>query len=121
MEILIVDDNLLVIKQIRQFLENKGHKVIESSNAMEALSKVLLHQPDLVITDLLMPYITGNELFRTINQFSGKKTNILFITSLQEKFIRKLDDVLKDQKILKKPINLNELDKELNAINKVLS
>ena len=46
MNILVIDDNLLVLKKLSYYLNKKGHKVIESTNAMEALSLVLKHQPD---------------------------------------------------------------------------
>ncbi len=110
MKILVIDDNLLVIKKLSYYLNKKGHKVIESTNAMEALSLVLKHQPDLVISDLLMPYVTGNELYRTLNYLNKTETKMLFITSLKDKYIDDLDKEINKDLILKKPINYSHLD-----------
>jgi|MDSY01.2.fsa_nt_gb DNA-binding response OmpR family regulator len=113
MKILILDDNILVLKKLSFYLNKKGHKIIESTNAMEALSLVLKHQPDLVITDLLMPYLTGSELYRTLSYFNKTETKMLFITSLKDKYIKELDKELNEELILKKPINYDHLDMKI--------
>ena len=113
MNILVIDDNLLVLKKLSFYLNKKGHNVIESTNAMEALSLVLKHQPDLVITDLLMPYITGNELYKTLNYLNKTETKMLFITSLKDKYIKDLDEELNNELVLKKPINYKHLDTKI--------
>jgi DNA-binding response OmpR family regulator len=116
MDILIIDDNLLVLKKLSFYLNKKGHKVIESSNAMEALGLVLKHQPDLVISDLLMPYVTGYELYKTLIYLIKAETKMLFITSLKDKYINDLDENISSDLIIKKPINYNFLDQKINAI-----
>lgn len=113
MNIIVIDDNLLVLKKLSFYLNKKGHKVIESTNAMEALSLVLKHQPDLIITDLLMPYLTGNELYKTLNYLNKTKTKMLFITSLKDKYIEVLDDDINNDLVLKKPINYEHLDNKI--------
>lgn len=116
MKIIIVDDNILVLKQLSRYLEKQGHFVIENSNAMDALRDILKYQPDLVISDLLMPYISGNELYDTL-KFTGKsKTKMLFITSLQDKYLHEMGDIFTEDNILKKPLNFDLLNKKMNAI-----
>lgn len=116
MNILIIDDNLLVLKKLSFYLTKKGHKVIESTNAMEALSLILKHQPDLVITDLLMPYVTGSELYKTLNYLNKTETKMLFITSLKDKYIKYLDKEIDNELVLRKPINYDHLDSKIREI-----
>ena len=113
MNILVIDDNLLVLKKLSYYLNKKGHKVIESTNAMEALSLVLKHQPDLVISDLLMPYVTGNELYKTLNYLNKTDTKMLFITSLKDKYIHDLDEEISNELVLRKPLNYEHLDTKI--------
>ena len=116
MNILIIDDNLLVLKKLSFYLNQKGHKVIESTNAMEALSLILKHQPDLVITDLLMPYVTGSELYKTLNYLNKTQTKMLFITSLKDKYIKYLDNEIDNDLVLRKPINYDHLDSKIQEV-----
>lgn len=116
MKILVIDDNILVVKKLSFYLQKKGHDVIESTSAMDALSMVLKYQPDLVITDLLMPYITGNELYRTLNHMNKTETKMLFITSLKEKYIEVLDKELNAELVIRKPINYTTLDSKIEAL-----
>lgn len=116
MKIIIVDDNVLVLKQLSKHLQQRGHQVIEFSNAMDALSNILKHQPDLIITDLLMPYISGNELYNALNQVTNYKPRILFITSLQEKHLQGMKEVDINKNILMKPLNFTQLDEKILKI-----
>src|SRR3546814_6523630 len=60
-EILLVDDDKMVCETIKQRLEHEGHGVRTASNGNEALEMVAQRQPDLVITDIIMPEREGIE------------------------------------------------------------
>jgi CheY-like chemotaxis protein len=61
--ILIVEDEEAVRYLVRQILHSKGYKVLEASNGVDAL--LLLEQlsepPQLIITDVIMPFMSGRE------------------------------------------------------------
>jgi CheY-like chemotaxis protein len=59
--ILVVDDSDIIRKYMRTILEFSGGIEVcaEATNGKEAISKVLEHQPDLVILDLMMPVMDG--------------------------------------------------------------
>lgn len=116
MKIIVIDDNILVVKKLSFYLQKKGHQVIEATSAMDALPIILKHQPDLVITDLLMPYVTGNELYKTLNYMNKTQTKMLFITSLKEKYIEHLDKDLNEELVLRKPIDYPTLDSKIEAL-----
>lgn len=59
--ILIVEDNADLRQYIRQRISN-GYRVLEAANGKEGLDMALLHIPDLVLTDIMMPEMDGTEL-----------------------------------------------------------
>ncbi len=60
--ILIVDDDLEIIKVLKKRLEANQYEVISAVNGEEALLKTKNEKPDLVITDLMLPVISGYEV-----------------------------------------------------------
>lgn len=61
-KILIIDDSQTMNQLIARFLENSGYRVIAIPDPRQALEGVRSFQPDLVLLDLNMPYISGWEL-----------------------------------------------------------
>ena len=60
--VLIIDDQDFVRFTLKQMLERSGHDVIEASNGDEAIRLFESTDPDLVITDILMPDKGGIEI-----------------------------------------------------------
>ncbi len=65
--ILVVEDSLSELKLISHFLRAKGYNVIKATSAKEALEIVLEEKPDAIITDVIMPGMSGFELCRFLN------------------------------------------------------
>jgi DNA-binding response OmpR family regulator len=66
--ILIVDDEVEVGEVIRRVLERAGFGVLVVSNAAAGLETVSKEQPDVVITDVIMPKVHGVELIRVLRE-----------------------------------------------------
>ncbi len=64
--IVVVDDDPSVLEAFQQLLSDSGHRVETLTTGGEALSSCETRLPDLVITDLCMPGISGLELVRTV-------------------------------------------------------
>lgn len=60
--ILVVDDEAHIRHVVSLKLNNAGYEVITAEDGEEGLDLAVKHQPDLVITDYQMPYMTGLEL-----------------------------------------------------------
>jgi CheY-like chemotaxis protein len=58
----VVDDSMLIRYTVTRFLEKQGFTVESAGNGIEALEILNRTLPDLIITDLQMPKMTGNEL-----------------------------------------------------------
>ena len=62
--VLIADDNVENRYMLETLLNNSGFETISATNGQEALSMALLHRPELIITDILMPLMDGYALCR---------------------------------------------------------
>jgi len=67
-KILVVDDEKYVVELISDILESGGYRVIPAYNAKEALEKVYIESPDLILLDILMPRVDGYEVCREIRK-----------------------------------------------------
>ena len=64
--ILLVDDDIDLRGIIHRFLERSGFSVVAAGNGREALELVENHRVGLLLTDLMMPELSGFELIRTL-------------------------------------------------------
>jgi DNA-binding response OmpR family regulator len=67
-KILVVDDEKTVCDSIKKILSRKGYSVDNTLNADEAVDKIKNNSYDLVITDLMMPKISGMELLQIVKE-----------------------------------------------------
>ncbi|WP_414476294.1 response regulator [Microvirga sp. M2] len=70
-KILVVDDEFLVAEMIACLLEDEGYEVAQASHGRQALAMIQEERPALVITDFMMPLMTGLELARALKATSG--------------------------------------------------
>ena len=68
--ILVVDDEVNIIRFLRANLEARGYEVLVAVNGVEALQTVEMELPDLVILDIKMPEMNGFEVCHRIREWS---------------------------------------------------
>ncbi|AFY34045.1 response regulator transcription factor [Calothrix sp. PCC 7507] len=66
--ILIVEDSPSELELMSHYLQESGYHVIQATGAKEALEKALLEQPDAIVTDVVMPGVSGFELCRYLKR-----------------------------------------------------
>lgn len=66
--ILVVDDEQPVVDLLTDLLEDDGHTVIPAYNGRTALEIVAHQPPDLVISDVMMPFVDGIQLCRRLRE-----------------------------------------------------
>jgi two-component system, chemotaxis family, response regulator PixH len=66
--ILVVDDMKSELQLIKTYLEQAGYSVITAEDGAEGLEKAKKDRPDMIITDLVMPNLTGLELCRLLKK-----------------------------------------------------
>lgn len=83
LKFLVVDDSKTMRSVVKRCLEQAGYgknTIIEAGDANEALRMIQAQKPDVVLTDLYMPGLTGMDLLAELKE-RGIKVNVGFITS----------------------------------------
>jgi CheY-like chemotaxis protein len=65
---LVVDDSMLIRYTVCRFLEERGFAVEAATNGVEALQILERVRPDLIVTDMQMPKMSGSELITALKQ-----------------------------------------------------
>lgn len=106
--ILLVDDE----EDIRFFLrdELKEYLILEASNGKDALEIILKEEPDLVISDVMMPYMDGNTLCKKIRQnININHIPVILLTAKSNMQDRLLGLEIGADAYLTKPFNIDEM------------
>lgn len=88
MRILVAEDDRATRTRILAFLKEWGHEGIPAENGMEAWGLFQIEQPELLITDWIMPVMDGPELLRKIRKSEGETHRYVYailLTSRSEK------------------------------------
>ncbi len=108
MKILVAEDEPMLLKTIELKLKKEGYDVIATIDGREAISKIESEQPDLVISDIMMPYASGLELTAMLKKREKQIPIIILSAMEQEKVVMEAFELGADDYITK-PFSLNEL------------
>ncbi|MCX8132158.1 MAG: response regulator transcription factor [Clostridia bacterium] len=86
--ILVVDDETKIVEVVKSYLENDGYSVFEAYNGIQALEVFEKVNPSLVVLDLMLPDMTGEEVCKTLRKKS--RVPIIMLTAKIEE-----EDILK--------------------------
>lgn len=121
--ILIVDDEHLIRQGIKHFLswEQEGFQIVgEASNGVEALQLIEETNPHIILTDIMMPIMDGEELTRIVKE-KYKHIKVIILSSFGDfEYVRSTFQSGVEDYILKPKLDANLLLNVLNkAINKI--
>lgn len=109
MKILVADDDLLMLKTLEFRLKKDGHTVYTTRDGREALAQIEQVSPDLIITDLMMPFTSGMEIVGYVRKMPGKRIPIIILSGMgQEDVVLEAFQLGADDYITK-PFSPNEL------------
>lgn len=118
--ILVIEDDLIMIKSIKNILTKDGHVIITANDGKEAFNKTDTEQFDIAIIDIVMPYVNGLEVITRIRNDSSKNHIGILVCSaigteknIIESFKLGTDD------FLKKPFLADELRMRIKKIEKL--
>ena len=112
--ILIADDQRHVVRVMSQALERQGYQVEGVPNGEVALQRVREQHPDVLITDIEMPRMTGEELCKQIQKEMPDREFLIFvITSRTELEHREWSSNIDNVMFLEKPVSIRKLISEL--------
>lgn len=113
MKVLVVEDDKVMQVAIVKSLTGKGYEALTADNGVEALSLMQGYNPDLIISDIKMPGISGLEFFNVLKQLYLKQVPLILISSIKKKDIEDKFKKLGVQYYIEKPINLNRLHRKI--------
>lgn len=114
-KILVVEDELGLRENITALLELKGFEIIPAVDGMEALKKLQHITPDLIISDIMMPYVDGYELFKRIkSDLKTKHIPFLFLTAKSDLLSIRQGMSLGADDYITKPFSSEDLYKAIN-------
>ncbi len=80
--ILLLDDSTITLEMEKAVLEDRGYKVAIASNLLEFQTELDAFQPEIILTDLMMPDISGKDIVRVLKQdFHTEKIPIILFSS----------------------------------------
>ncbi|MGD9045172.1 MAG: response regulator [Desulfobacterales bacterium] len=117
--ILLVDDEQPLVEIGKQMLERLGYTVAARTSSIEALElfKAQPNQFDLVITDLVMPNMTGEKLAEKLMDIRVD-IPVIFCTGYSEKFTRQHASAMGVRSFLMKPLLMQDL---ANSVRQALA
>jgi len=116
--ILLVDDEPMTLRVMRQALEKDGYQITTAFDGKDALEKIAASQPDVLITDIQMPRMSGKELCLQIQASMPDRLFPIFITtSLTAHEHRDWSSAISNLVFVEKPISLRKLRTSLAEIS----
>ena len=117
--ILIVEDEPHVVRVMQLALENNGYEVGVANNGEQALAILEKGKPDILITDINMPRMSGETLCKKIEENMPKRNfPILVLTSKTEIEHRDWTNKMENTFFLEKPVSIRKLLKMLEEHKK---
>ena len=114
MKILVVDDEMLLVKGIRFNLQHDGYEVITGCDGVEAVELAQSQNPDLIVLDIMMPRLDGLEACSKIREFSN--VPIILLTAKADDMDKLLGFDRGADDYLPKPFNVLELKARIRAL-----
>jgi len=114
LKILLVDDERRIVEVLEAYLEREGFEIHSADNGIEALKKVKTIHPDLIILDLMLPDISGEEVCRLVRKESDVPILMLTAKSAEDDRINGI--VMGADDYLTKPFSPREVVVRVQAI-----
>jgi len=112
-KILVVDDEVTLLKTVRAYLEQEGYTVQTAADGRAALLAFRDFQPDLLVLDIMLPEIDGLELLRQIRQTSD--VYVIMLTARADEADKIVGLTLGADDYVTKPFSPRELVARIKA------
>lgn len=108
MKVLIVDDEEMAVKMLEHQMIANGFEVVSCTDGREAVELIKNENPGLVISDIMMPFMSGLELLELIKS-ENKKTPVILISALDDVEVIQTAIGMGADDFVIKPVNMDEL------------
>jgi CheY-like chemotaxis protein len=108
-KILIVDDEPTIVEFVDRVLQDAGYATVTATDAGQALALWAVAGPfSLLLTDVVMPQMTGDELARRIRQHAPD-LKVLYLTGFSDRLFASKNTMWEGEAFLDKPPSINGL------------
>lgn len=116
-DILIVDDHPHVIRVLSLLLAKDGHQMRSAHNGQDGLAALRTRLPDVLITDITMPVMSGREMCLAIaGEWPERRFPILVMTALTGRSERSWVETMNNIELLEKPVSPRALAERVNQL-----
>ncbi|RYY98788.1 MAG: response regulator [Comamonadaceae bacterium] len=113
--ILLVDDELSSAEVLALILAGEGYQVTLAPDARQALARLGEAEPDLLVSDFMMPGMNGADLVKAVRQLPGYETlPVILISGAPEAALRRYK--VEYEAFLRKPFGLEEFLQTLQRV-----
>ena len=106
--ILLVEDDMDSRQMLALILQSRGHEVVTATNGMEAFNLACHHQPALILLDLMMPIMSGEEFRQAqLENATIKKIPVVVISAHHD--APRIAKRMKAAGCLRKPVDFDAL------------
>ena len=107
-KILVIDDDVVLLKILTERLTPQGFEVVTASNGREGLRLAYNNNPDLVIVDIMMPDLDGFAICERLREMSDIPVLVLSAVVSEEKVVRCFQKGADD--FIQKPFRMKDLE-----------
>lgn len=112
--LLVIDDEPQIRKFLRISLSSQGYKVVEAGSGAEGLTQAALARPDLVVLDLGLPDMDGQQVLRELREWSAVPVLVLSVRASEVQKVEALDNGANDY--VTKPFGIQEFLARVRAL-----
>jgi len=116
MKILIVEDDKIMSDNLVALLEPEGHEVVVASDGADALKVIIDTQPTLIITDIMMPNISGLELLNIYKGQLFQETPVVVISAMDSYDVQYFSKAVGAAAYFVKPYSGTEIVQTVNDL-----
>jgi CheY-like chemotaxis protein len=117
-KILLCEDDPVMMMVLNRTLETLHYEVIKSTDGKEALELIKSESPDVVITDIVLPIISGIEIVSFLKKFPGKKIPVILISAMPVNALKNNDGDFGADGYFMKPVNAEQLKTKIEELRK---
>jgi two-component system cell cycle sensor histidine kinase/response regulator CckA len=118
LRVLVVDDEDGVLRYVERVLSEAGYQTSTASNgaeALDAIKKMGTGILDVLVTDVMMPGITGDELARQVRA-AERGVKVLYLTGFSDRLFKEKASLSTDEAFLEKPFTVKGLREAVSLL-----
>ena len=110
MKVLVADDEPFVRSTLSMLLRLEGHEVVVATDGRAALESALARPPDLILSDMQMPHLSGRALLAAVRAEADlAQTRFVFLTGEAQAAVSAAGDAVRADGFLSKPFSREQL------------